>query len=463
MTPAPIEDRPAPEGGSRFDQVAAWVDLLDRLDCGVVVYDAGDRLVLCNAHFRQLYEPMAELIVPGLRFEDLLRGAIARGLIPEATGREEAWLQERLRSHGQPGQNIVRRMADGSWRRIVESALPDGGLLAYSVGITEQVRKAEALEEAMRAAKVASDRLEEAVEALPAGFELWDADDRLVTCNSELLRQYPRVAQQLRPGAAWEDLVRANHAAGALVVSGGDLEPYIAQRRRIRRAGGATSTHATSDGRWIRTVEKPARDGGLVAVRSDITELVVREQELVALNAELDRARAGLEHLSETDAMTGIANRRQFDRRLADECARLTRHGMPLALLLVDVDHFKRFNDRHGHPAGDECLRQVAQRLADTARRPGEVAARYGGEEFAVLLPHVDAAAAAAHAQRCLAAVDDARIPHGDSDVSHWVTVSIGVAVSGAGDHHICETLLAASDRALYRAKAAGRHRAEVA
>jgi diguanylate cyclase (GGDEF)-like protein len=212
--------------------------------------------------------------------------------------------------------------------------------------------------------------------------------------------------------------------------------------------------------RWMRVDERRTRDGGVAGVRSDVTELVRREQALASLNAQLDTLNGELARLSDTDALTGLANRRQFDRRLTQEWSRARRYRLPLALLMIDVDHFKRFNDRHGHPAGDACLREVARVLRDGACRPTDLVARIGGEEFAILLPHADADEAQAVADRCLRALDAAALAHGDSPVSEVVTLSIGVAdMASAPD--AAAALVAAADAALYRAKQGGRHRAE--
>ncbi|MDP1534855.1 MAG: GGDEF domain-containing protein, partial [Rubrivivax sp.] len=136
--------------------------------------------------------------------------------------------------------------------------------------------------------------------------------------------------------------------------------------------------------------------------------------------------------------------------------------GLPLALLMIDVDHFKRFNDAHGHPAGDECLRRVAAALAGCARRPSDLVARVGGEEFAILLPHAGADEALAMAQHSLQAVDAEAIAHGDSPLAAHVTLSIGLAtlpLAGVAPGDESAALLEAADAALYRAKEGGRHR----
>ena len=302
-----------------------WQALIDHLACGIVLFDAEDRLVVCNDDFRQLYGPLADTLVPGRSFQELLTIAVERGLVPEARGREQAWIAERVAAHRQPAEPMVRRMPDGRWRRITETRLPDGGLLAFSV---------------------------------------------------------------------------------------------------------------------------------------DVTELVQRQTDLAQLNARLEEARVRLEALAETDALTGIANRRAFDRGLREEWSRLQRHGSGFALLLADVDHFKPFNDRHGHQAGDRCLQQVAERIAQCARRPTDVVARYGGEEFALLLPHTGADGATTQAMRLIAALDEAALAHGASPVAPHVTLSVGIVVADLARHRDADALLRAADAALYRAKAAGRRRA---
>jgi diguanylate cyclase (GGDEF)-like protein len=200
-------------------------------------------------------------------------------------------------------------------------------------------------------------------------------------------------------------------------------------------------------------------------MRSDVSEMVRTRQQLEALNVRL-------EGLSTTDALTGVSNRRLFDERLGEEIRRGQRHGQPLALLFIDVDHFKRYNDRYGHPAGDAVLRRVAALLRQQARRPGDLAARYGGEEFALLLPHTDETAALSVAERCLAALANAAIAHADSPTAPHLTLSVGVAAHRAGAPDNCTdparledaaALIARADAALYEAKQRGRACAVVA
>jgi diguanylate cyclase (GGDEF)-like protein len=183
-----------------------------------------------------------------------------------------------------------------------------------------------------------------------------------------------------------------------------------------------------------------------------------------------------LRHAATTDALTGVANRGLFDQLHAREWLRARRAGDPISLLLIDVDHFKLFNDRYGHPTGDACLRDVARALQRACHRPADLVARYGGEEFIVLLPHTASAGARHMAARALQAVDALGIYHEDSPPRQHVSVSVGIgccenAAAQWADpaerrfkddaHGPCASdLLAAADKALYAAKRAGRHQA---
>jgi len=160
------------------------------------------------------------------------------------------------------------------------------------------------------------------------------------------------------------------------------------------------------------------------------------------------------------DGLTGVANRRCFDERLDVEWRRAARSASPLALLMLDVDHFKRFNDCYGHQMGDECLRQVAAAIKGSLVRPGDVVARYGGEEFACILPATDFEGALAVGAGIEQAVRGLQIPHAQSDVSDVVTLSIGVSMGLPERDGDPARLLALADAQLYRAKHGGRARA---
>jgi diguanylate cyclase (GGDEF)-like protein len=172
----------------------------------------------------------------------------------------------------------------------------------------------------------------------------------------------------------------------------------------------------------------------------------------------LEASNSKLATLSATDGLTGIANRRRFDEVLAAEWARARRSGQPLALALLDVDHFKKYNDRYGHQAGDECLRLVAAVMSAHARRAGDLVARYGGEEFAFVCPGLDADGMVALAQAVCTDLQQQGRRHTASPFG-VLTATIGVAVMAPGDEPTPATLVRHADEALYDGKQLGRNR----
>lgn len=308
------------------------------------------------------------------------------------------------------------------------------------------------------------------LDAMQAGIVLYDPQDRLVMCNRDFRELYGPIARMFEPGVSFEALLWRAVNAGLIPAAEGNEAAWVAERLEAHAMPHAPVQRELPDGQWRRIVEKRLPDGSLLAFSTDVTELVMRERELERIVGERDEyARAlkeandQLARLSETDALTGIANRRQFDRRLSEEVRRAQRHQTPLALVMIDVDHFKRYNDLHGHPAGDRCLREIATILRQSTQRAADLAARYGGEEFALLLPHTGAAEAYAIAKRCADAVAQVGLPHGDSPDAPIVTLSMGLAmVRPDQPQHDAEALLHEADHALYLAKKGGRNRIEV-
>jgi diguanylate cyclase (GGDEF)-like protein len=183
--------------------------------------------------------------------------------------------------------------------------------------------------------------------------------------------------------------------------------------------------------------------------------------------AQAPRAGGGeLSVLASTDGLTGLANRRTFDKALETEWRRAARHNTPLSLLLMDLDRFKHFNDSYGHQAGDECLQAVARILSAAMKRSGDLVARYGGEEIAVLLPTTDAAGANAVAEDVRSAVEALAIPHDGNVPSCVLTISIGMATLMPAFELLNadpKVLVTLADRALYQAKLKGRNRVSIA
>ena len=167
-----------------------------------------------------------------------------------------------------------------------------------------------------------------------------------------------------------------------------------------------------------------------------------------------------LESLSLLDALTCIPNRRRFDEALASEWKRAMRDGTPLSLLMIDIDHFKQYNDYYGHGAGDVCLQMVATELSKGVARPSDLVARYGGEEFVVILPETDQASALLIAERLRQRIEKLGLPHACSEAESVVTISVGLSTqNGITEALLPQILNDAADKSPYMAKESGRNR----
>lgn len=256
-------------------------------------------------------------------------------------------------------------------------------------------------------------------------------------------------------GHSPEDLIGGNAFSS---VHEDDRHLILAAAARLKNRSSIEETIAVRvshrDGHqlWVETSLRPSGDGTAVAITRDITDRKQLELKL--------------ESLARLDGLTGLANRRAFDMAINDEVERSMRSGRPLALLMIDADQFKRFNDDYGHLAGDVCLKSIASVVAMAARRPGDLAARYGGEEMALLLPDTSLDSARIIAANLCRQIEGLRIPHERNLPWKLATISIGVAAVDPSDKHLsytAEWLISTADLALYDAKAQGRNQAMVA
>ena len=284
---------------------------------------------------------------------------------------------------------------------------------------------------------------------------MYDNQDRLLGFNREVARQYPYCGEGPVIGETYETLMRRALDAGHIADAVGREEEWLALRLAGRGALGAPVLRHADDGQWVHFYETRTPSGYLVMTRLDITPLVEK-------GLALERANEQLLRLSTVDGLTGISNRRLFDQTLQSEWQRCGRNQSMLSLLMIDIDHFRRYNTHYGHLTGDECLRQVTRVLAGCVKRSGELVARFGGEEFAVLLPGVDGHEARRVAERCLQQIAGARIPHADSPVAPWLTLSVGLATLVPAPRVASSTLVEAAEQALRRAKRSGRARLDV-
>lgn len=432
------------------------------------LFDAEDRLVRANAGFMAMFPKTAAQIVPGARYEDIIRRAVAVGEIAEARDREETWVQQRLAQHRAPATQMTQALADDRWVRINERRTGDGWMIGLHTDVTDAVRKERDLERARRLAqkqrgalelaRLASQEaralLESAIEGMPVGIEIYDAQDKLVICNQHAVQLYPHMNLRSMVGLSFDSIVHQSLKDQWIKAAVGREQEWLAERMARRGSHVTPLLQEVGDGRWMHIYEIRTPQGYVVAAGMEVTGMVRQRQALEVANERLAM-------LSVTDGLTGIANRRHFDETLAAEWLREARHQEPLALLIIDIDHFKKYNDHYGHLAGDECLRRVAQLLQSCVRRSGEVVARYGGEEFALLMPATSAQEAQFMARHCMDELARANITHAASPTAPRLTLSIGVVSAVPDPDYKPEALVDAADAALYRAKHAGRNRYE--
>lgn len=213
----------------------------------------------------------------------------------------------------------------------------------------------------------------------------------------------------------------------------------------------------------VKKMELLARVRAVLRLKQEMDRRKTREKELTETLKRLSEANRVLTQLSAQDGLTGLANRRHFDEHFSAEWRRAMRDRHQLSLVMVDIDHFKLYNDHYGHQGGDDCLRQVAAVIGQVARRPADIAARYGGEEFVLVLPETPLEGAVKIAEEAAASVYALRVPHAKSPVAPYVTLSMGAASMVPNRETEMKELVERADRALYAAKRQGRNRVKAA
>ncbi len=429
---------------------------------GIYVQDGRGRITFVN--------PAAEHLL-GWKQEELL-GTPSHRLFTSQNGigsHRHALERARQATNGTrfAAEQAEFRRRDGSLLpvSVVSTPILRAGKATGSVVAFQDLRERKAVEEALRASEQFRALFEYASEAM----FLLDLAGRVVDVNrlaceslgytrEELIGLHPTrfVRWSTLPAVPFEQLFERMHA-----------EPMLVEGEHVRKDGSTFAAEAS-----FSAITHAGQRRILVAAR-DITQRKETEQRIAQALSAVERSRAEVEdinrrlaesnrelqRLSRRDGLTGIANRRHFDEYLQLEWRRAERDGRPLALLIADVDHFKAYNDVYGHQAGDESLRRVAQAIDAQLSRSIDVAARYGGEEFAVILPETPLAGALNIAERMRGAVMGLRIRHEASNVSEFVTVSIGAASIIPQRGESPDRLVGAADQALYDAKQGGRNR----
>ncbi|WP_355662439.1 hybrid sensor histidine kinase/response regulator [Halomonas salifodinae] len=303
-----IEARLAAAEAARDEAQAAYRQLAEAIETlseGFTLYDADDRLVLCNRRFRDDFSGAAEVVEPGMAFETLIRTVVGSGLIDIGDSEPEAWIAARLARRRDPGAPFTYRRTDGKQLRVSERRTRGGGVVAIYTDITEfeaQRAHLEALvtltEEAQARAEAARDQLTEALESIAEGFALYDADDRLVLYNSRFKEHFVTPGELVQEGMAFEALLRAVAERGLMPRGFDSAEAWIRERLAQHRDPQGPYQFERSDGLCIQVSEHRTGDGGYVAVYSDITELEQHrhrlEERVAERTAELEEAARAL-------------------------------------------------------------------------------------------------------------------------------------------------------------------------
>jgi signal transduction histidine kinase len=281
-------------------------DAVESIGEGFALFDADDRLVLSNSTHRRMYAKNIELLVPGVRFEDILRGSVARGQHPDAVDREDEWVKARLQRHLNPGDPIEQDRGNGQWLLICERRTSEGGIVGTFTDISRLKAQEAALiasEQRMRVAesraRAAEARLRDAIESMNEGLTAYDSQGRLVLSNRRMQEIYPILSDLLTPGAKFEDFLREGVARGVFDTGGAPADAFVAEHMAMPSDRRKDIEIDLADGRWLLVSRQRTSDGGTVHVRTDITRLKQHEQ---ALRESEERLRGMLRELEESHA-----------------------------------------------------------------------------------------------------------------------------------------------------------------
>ena len=424
--------------------------ILEYASVGIAL-SSGPRIVHCNPKFAEIFGWDSPEDLAGLAGSVVWRSDEDYHDVNRLAG-------PILSSGGVFGVERLMRRKDGSLflADVLAKTISPGSSSGGTIWIAEDVTDKRAAELAI---KESEQHLSQIVDGSSIATFVIDAEHRVTHWNRACAYLTGlNATQMLGSRDVWKAFYEVARPCLADLVADEATYDSIAelypQFRRSRLMTGAFEAEhffpqMGEGGRWLHFTAAPLRHGdgthaGAIETLQDITEQ--------------RKAQAALEQLATRDGLTGIANRRSFDQQLSDEWNRSLRESLSLSLLMIDIDHFKRYNDTYGHQGGDQCLRQIAGSLDQVACRPGDLVARYGGEEFAVILTSTDTEGARVVARRILDRVAELAIPHSSGEEG-YVTLSIGISTLTPLPGITPENLVSAADGALYQAKHAGRNR----
>jgi len=400
---------------------------------GLCMFDREQRLVVANERYAGMYAISPDRTKPGTTLRAILEERVRVGMAPEDS---EEYIRTRL-------EEVTRRTAhykenqlrDGRVYAVSHQPMPDGGWVAIHQDITEHKTVERALIESTAALKVSNARFAAALQNMSQGLCMIDSAQRILVANERYRQIYELPEHLVQPGTPLSQIIEFR---AARVNHDGPVTPDFAGSQ----PNNPTDIEKLGNGRVIMILRHAMADGGWLTTHEDITERWRNETRV--------------SYLAHHDALTGLANRSALVEKIEDACARCRRWGEKFNVLLIDLDRFKQVNDTFGHPAGDELLIEVAERLKGTLRET-DVLARLGGDEFAIIQSNHAGQGDAVEtlATRIIGLISE---PYSIDGNVVSIGTSIGVALAPSHGTH-ANDLVKMADLALYQAKDLGRNR----
>ena len=411
---------------------------------GLALFDADQRVIMCSEKYASMYGLTLEQVKPGTTLREICRLRLERGVFagPLPDGYASP----------QTGVAFTRidELADGRFILIRCNPTVDGGWVTTHEDVTERQRlehqateQGERLQRHEEGLRVQNMRFKAALDNMGDGLCMFDAEAKLVVCNDRFGRMYNLPPDLLQLGTPHRAIVAFRIKSGVLAGETSDLavQQKIEALSQLPRNTPSSRIEELANGRLIRVTRRPLEGGGWVGTHEDVTDR--------------HRQEAKISFMAHHDLLTGLPNRAFFTEKMEDAVARFHRHREPFSVFMLDLDKFKNVNDSLGHPAGDQLLKETAERLRSSLRET-DVLARLGGDEFAIIQSGEEdqREGAAGLASRIANIISEPYYIDGTA-VSVGTSIGIGLASEAANDS---TTLLKMADLALYRAKADGRN-----
>jgi len=401
---------------------------ISNMSQGLCLFDADKRLVISNRRYQEIYDLPDELVMPGTPLNRILQFYENRGETDDLTVDQYTRLLPTL-------QKQDYEPANGRKILIQRKPLPDGGWVATHEDVTDQKCGERLLAEKAAELEAANLRFDIALNNMSQGLCMFDAEQRVVVSNARYGEIYHLSRDQIKPGTSLAQILEFRREKGTNF-SGVAPDSYL--KKNVKEV---KEIQELDDSRVIAIARHMMANGGWLTTHEDITDRARNEKRIA--------------FLAQHDLLTGLANRALFSEKLDDAAKRLQRHGTTFTVLMLDLDKFKNVNDTLGHPAGDQLLVEVAQRLKSSLRDT-DVLARLGGDEFAIIQENEknQSEGAIALALRIIGLIEQPFDLGG-----HRVGVGTSIGIAFAPEHGIdAEALLKRADLALYSAKSGGRN-----